>query len=1023
MSPTLFSFAWAHSKRRQLILLAVTLSTLPILYVSLEAPKRIVNEAIGGGDFPIPTIVGDLSQFEYLALWCGIFLTAVTVGGLLKMQLNLMKGVLAERLLRRLRYALIERIHRFPLVHFRRTSQSELTSMVTAEAEPLGGIMGDMVAQPVFQAGQMLTILLFLFIQNVWMALAAIALIPVQAYLIPLIQRRVNRLNKERIVEVRALSETIGESVAGMEDLRANNMLRYALSRLSNRLSRIFRIRYQIYRLKFFMKFLNNFINQLTPFFFFSIGGYLVIEGELTLGALVAALAAFKDLSAPWKELLAFYNQYQDMGLRYQTLIERFDPPGMFEQRLFRPSGDGAAEIDLAGPIRFEKVSVGDGAGPTLSGLDFEIPKGAMVAVEASDATERAAFLNALTRGVAPRSGRILINGRDLAELPQDAIGRRIGAVSERPYLFNGTVGRNIVTALMAAPTRPDHWPEELREAAAEAAEDGISPDPFEVDWLDPTIAGADDQLELRQWWLRITEAMGTDAMLVNRALFAIVCSDRHPELASRVVALRPKFRDRLAAENLCEAVIRFDPSAYHPGLAVAENLLFAAATEPIHIATMAKDPEFLRILAELAEAAPLREIATDLLETMARVFDDVGPEHPLFQTIGLDPAHFKALLDWRRGGHVEEDDLDPETLLLLLPFKIAAEKFPDAFDDAFRARILEIRSSRGPELLETVRDLFTPLDEAAYAPGLTLLENAVFGKINARDGASPERIAEVVSDVLIAEGLKADAAITVSDLETGIGGSALPPIARERVGLVRALVKRPEILILNRALADHSAEQREKTRDKLRELLPEATIIILEPSFPQPHAYDLVLRIEDGRVSGAERPAEAEGGALGDLEKKIREIRHAPLFERLEMAQIRLLAFASEWVKVEAGGFFFRHQDETDGAYLIVKGHAALYWPNAKPGDAPVTELHPGRVIGDLAVILQTPRPMNMIAIEPTVALKIRDREFMTIIQNDAGVAASLLETVAGYLVHAAGERRKLIEAVEAERSATPTA
>ena len=39
----------------------------------------------------------------------------------------------------------------------------------------------------------------------------------------------------------------------------------------------------------------------MTPFFFFSVGGILVIEGNLTFGALVAALAAYKDLSAPWK--------------------------------------------------------------------------------------------------------------------------------------------------------------------------------------------------------------------------------------------------------------------------------------------------------------------------------------------------------------------------------------------------------------------------------------------------------------------------------------------------------------------------------------------------------------------------------------------------------------------------------------------------------------------------------------------------------------------------------------------------
>ena len=65
-----------------------------------------------------------------------------------------MKGVLAERMLRRFRYQLIARVLRFPQPYFERVSQGELVSMVTSESEPMGGLMGDAVSQPVLQAGQ-----------------------------------------------------------------------------------------------------------------------------------------------------------------------------------------------------------------------------------------------------------------------------------------------------------------------------------------------------------------------------------------------------------------------------------------------------------------------------------------------------------------------------------------------------------------------------------------------------------------------------------------------------------------------------------------------------------------------------------------------------------------------------------------------------------------------------------------------------------------------------------------------------
>ena len=112
-----------------------------------------------------------MSQVEYLLVLCCGFLAAVIIAGILKMRLNTAKGVTAERLLRRLRYSLISRMVRFPTPYFRTTSQGELVSMITSESEPMGGLMGDALAQPVFQAGQMATIVVFLFMQSVWFGL------------------------------------------------------------------------------------------------------------------------------------------------------------------------------------------------------------------------------------------------------------------------------------------------------------------------------------------------------------------------------------------------------------------------------------------------------------------------------------------------------------------------------------------------------------------------------------------------------------------------------------------------------------------------------------------------------------------------------------------------------------------------------------------------------------------------------------------------------------------------------------
>ena len=60
-------------------------------------------------------------------------------------------------------------------------------------------------------------------------------------------------------------------------------------------------------------------------------GGYLAIQGELSVGALIAVISAHKDMNAPWKELLAYYQQREDARIKYETVVEQFDPRGMID--------------------------------------------------------------------------------------------------------------------------------------------------------------------------------------------------------------------------------------------------------------------------------------------------------------------------------------------------------------------------------------------------------------------------------------------------------------------------------------------------------------------------------------------------------------------------------------------------------------------------------------------------------------------------------------------------------------------
>ena len=1021
MEPSIFSFIWKYSKREQFFLLFFTLFTFPFLYATLELPKRIINDAIGAGSNLIDLWQGvQVTQVQFLMILCGLYLAAVLVHGLLKMRLNTMKGILAERLLRRFRYQLVGRMMRFPRSYFRSTSQGELVSMVTSEAEPMGGLMGDAVAQPVFQAGQMLIIVVFLFAQSIWFGLAGIALIPLQAWLIPMLQRQINQLNKKRIVQVRAFASEISETAAGITDLRTNGGWRYRLAGFTDRLGHLFDIRFQIYQKKFFMKFLNNFITQLTPFFFYSVGGLLAIRGDITVGALVAALAAYKDLSSPWKELLTYYNQVQDMSLRWEIVTERFAPKSMIDETLFDGEPEEIPHLD--GVLSIKNVTVRNSDGnAVLENIDLDIPAGARVAIKASNQTERIAMAELLTREVTPARGDITIGGRALNTLHQSVIAARIGYAHSRPYLFDGSLRDNLFMPLKASPKTVLWDPGHKNREAIEAERTGNSRDSTRAEWLDPGLAGLNTEEEIGGWWFHLVEAMGTDDIMFRRMLGARMDAERHPELAQRIVSLREAVHSTLVDRGLAALVNRFDPDTFNPSIPLGGNLMFASPKRDISQQGLAAERDFLRLISELGLAEQGIAISQTLIETLHQTFGMDGTKHPLFTALGIEEDLYEKLVDiaTRRqekgDGAISQEEF---ALLLTVPFAFTAEQIGPGFPESFKQEILDIRAVKSQEMRERMKDLFVPVDPQNYLPRLTVLENLLYGRIAAVAGVQGELIEDIVAETLEEHGLKRMIAETTLDIRTGLGGSNLASVFQERVAFSRAGIKRPDILILDTVLASHDAVSRKRTRGRLQELLPKTTMIFLEDKFENPQSYDIYVEIKNGRIDGTSGAEEPDAGETGsdDLRRKIRVISRTDLFADLDARNHRLLAFAAQWYTAPKGKQIFTIGERADAVYLCLSGRAMMSYVDPKGDRLDVTGVEPGRLIGDLAIILDEPRQLDLIAVEDSQFLRIGAEQFRAVIGDDPHVLMSLLKTVAGHLTGAAELLREARVDIRAE-------
>ncbi|MEO1733798.1 MAG: cyclic nucleotide-binding domain-containing protein, partial [Pseudomonadota bacterium] len=477
-----------------------------------------------------------------------------------------------------------------------------------------------------------------------------------------------------------------------------------------------------------------------------------------------------------------------------------------------------------------------------------------------------------------------------------------------------------------------------------------------------------------------------------------------HKALARDVVALRPIVHARLQSRGLDQFVHRFDPDEFNPAVPLGGNLLFAAPRRDMSPEELASKRGFMQMLRDQDLADEALEISQAVVDTLEHAFGIDGTDHPLFRKLGLEEKTYRNLVDIaHKKALVGRDNLSDDecALLLTIPFLMTAEQIGPAFPDRYKRKILALRKTRSEHLRAQSADMFVPIDEMNYIPRLTVLENAIFGRISIMAGAYAEEIEEHVAHVLSEHDLRRRVASIIYDMPTGLGGANLPAVIQERAAFSRAGIKRPNLLILDKALASHSSKDRAATRAKLQEILPETTMIFMEDHFEHPELYDIHIEIKNGRIDGLEEHLEPpqDGSGTDDLRKKLRIIAGAPLFEKLSSKNQRLLAFSAQRFVAEPGQVIFAPNQPVDAAYLCVSGQGELRWPDSAPDEPPLTTVDPGRLVGDLSIITGEPHQLQFTATQQSHFLRIGAEEFRSVVESDMHVALALLETVAGHL------------------------
>ncbi len=384
---------------------------------------------------------------EGVALVAGIYLAALLLTfGVLYLQGYLMQ-MMGQHIMYDLRRQVFGRFQRLSVSYFDRNPIGRLVTRVTTDVDALNelftaglvSIFGDVV----LLAG----IVWVLFWLNWKLAVVTFAVIPLLLALTLWFKVRARQSYREVRVKIARINAFLQEHITGMQVLQLFNREERAFGEFSaiNRDHRDANVRAIFYYAVYFPAV--ELITALGIGLIVWYGGLRVMEGVLSLGALIAFLQYAQRFYQPLADLSDKYNILQAAMAASERTFRVIDTPSgiVSPEDPYRPpvGEDGRHAVD--GALAFEEVDFAYKEGePVLRDVSFRVEPGETLAIVGHTGAGKSTLANLLLRFYDVGSGRVTVDGVDVRDWELAALRRSIGLVLQDVFLFSGTVERNV---------------------------------------------------------------------------------------------------------------------------------------------------------------------------------------------------------------------------------------------------------------------------------------------------------------------------------------------------------------------------------------------------------------------------------------------------------------------------------------------------------------------------------------------------------------------------------------------------
>lgn len=365
-------------------------------------------------------------------------------------------NVIMVRTMWRLRESVEAKINRLPLSYFDKVQRGELISRVTNDIDNITQTMQQSLSGALTSVLTVIGVLIMMFSISWQLALVALVSLPLMGVIFGIIGPRSQKAFGTQWRKVGRLNARVEEAFSGHALVKVFGREQDALDRFQVENEELFQASFKAQFLSGIIMPAMMFVGNLTYVGIAVLGGLMVAGGNLRLGDVQAFIQYSQQFSQPLSELGGMAAVVQSGTASAERVFDFLDAD---EQD---PDADEPAGVpDGKGVIEFENVafSYSDDR-PLIKDLSFRVEPGQTVAIVGPTGAGKTTLVNLIMRFYELNSGRILIDGQDIAEVSREDLRSRTGMVLQDPWLFAGTIRDNIRYGKESATD------EELMEAA-----------------------------------------------------------------------------------------------------------------------------------------------------------------------------------------------------------------------------------------------------------------------------------------------------------------------------------------------------------------------------------------------------------------------------------------------------------------------------------------------------------------------------------------------------------------------------